>query len=68
MARRPSTFRQRDITRALRGAKAAGIQIHRVEIDRAGTIVIVPTNHISQTTADELDLELAAFEARHGQD
>ena len=68
MARRPCTFKQRDVTRALRGAKAAGIEIQRVEIDKAGKIVLVTTNHSSQTTADELDLELEALEARHGQD
>jgi len=68
MARRPCTFKQRDVTRALRGAKAAGIEIQRVEIDKTGKIVLVTTSHSSQTAADELDLELAAFEARHGED
>ncbi len=67
MARRPCTFTRRDITRALRGAKAAGIEVQRVEIDKAGKIVLVTSSHCTRTTADELDLELAAFEARHGQ-
>ena len=47
MARAPSIFRQQDVTRAFRAAKAAGVRVARVEIDRDGKIVIV--------TADELD-------------
>jgi hypothetical protein len=68
MARRPCTFKQQDVTRALRGAIAAGIAILRVEIDKAGKIVIVATDDIPQSSDDELDRELAAFEAGHGQD
>ena len=41
-SRRPSAFRQRDVTRAIRGAVAAGVDIARVEVTNAGTIVIVP--------------------------
>ena len=43
MSRRPSTFRQTNLTRALKGARAAGIEIGRVEIDRDGRIVLVVT-------------------------
>jgi hypothetical protein len=49
MARAPAIFRQQDVTRAFRGAKAAGVRVARVEIDRDGKIVIV--------TADELEGE-----------
>jgi len=41
MARSRGTFRQQDVTRALRGAAAAGVNIARVEIDKMGKIVIV---------------------------
>jgi hypothetical protein len=41
MARARCTFLQQDVTRALRAAKAAGLDVHRVEIDRAGKIVVV---------------------------
>ena len=33
-------FRQHDLTRALKGAIAAGVQITRVEIDPSGKIMI----------------------------
>jgi len=64
---RRAPFRQRDISRAVRGAEAAGIKIARVEIEpNTGRISIVPAglcdNH------NELDAELAEFEARYGQD
>ena len=41
MARAPSTFRQHDVTRAIRATAAAGVHIARVEIDKAGKIVII---------------------------
>jgi len=42
MTRAPATFRQSDITRAIRAARAAGVDIARVEVTNAGTIVIIP--------------------------
>jgi hypothetical protein len=42
-SRPPSAFRQRDVTRAIRAAAAAGVDIARVEVTKAGTIVIVTT-------------------------
>jgi hypothetical protein len=35
-------FRQTDLKRALKGARAAGMEIARVEINKDGVIVIVP--------------------------
>jgi hypothetical protein len=69
MARAPSTFRQADVTKALKGAIAAGVSIVRVEIDNLGKIVIVTgtPHHPSTAPQDDLDRELAEFEARHGQ-
>lgn len=41
MARGHLSFRQRDLVRALKGAKAAGLEISRVEIDKDGRIVVI---------------------------
>lgn len=41
MSRRACIFRQRDVTKAVRAVVAAGAQVARVEIDRAGKIVVV---------------------------
>jgi hypothetical protein len=36
-----SLFRQRDLVRALRDAKAAGLEISSVEIDKDGEIAVI---------------------------
>ena len=48
MARAPATFRQQDVTRAVKAVTAAGVHIARVEIDKTGKIVII-------TAADATD-------------
>ncbi len=44
MARGPFTFKQRDITQALKAAKAVGIKVTRYEIDRQGKIAVFAAN------------------------
>jgi hypothetical protein len=44
MSRRPATFRQRDLTAAVKGVAAAGFAVTRVEIDKSGRIVVVLVN------------------------
>jgi hypothetical protein len=41
MARSAAVFRQSDVTKALKAAVAGGIKVARIEIDRAGKIVLV---------------------------
>jgi hypothetical protein len=41
MARRPSTFKQRDVTAAVKAIRAAGVEVARVEIGKDGRIVVV---------------------------
>jgi len=59
-------FRQRDVTRAIRAVSVAGVAVARVEIGRDGRIVVV-TDQTTANQPDELDRELAEFEAQHGQ-
>lgn len=60
MARGSCTFRQRDITRALRATVAAGIEVRRIEIDRTGKIVVVvePSDAEPKTTGSASDIVL----------
>jgi len=48
MARAPSTFRQQDVTRAVKAVTAAGVNIARIEIDKSGKIVIITAGPINQ--------------------
>ena len=41
MSRGPRTFRQADVTRAIKAAVAAGVEIERVEVDKDGRIVVI---------------------------
>jgi hypothetical protein len=55
MARAPSTFRQSDVTRAIKAVVAAGVHIARIEVDDTGRIVIVtgkPSKDNGAATAD----------------
>jgi hypothetical protein len=40
--RGPSRFKLRDITRATKAVRAAGLEIARVEVAKDGSIVVVP--------------------------
>lgn len=41
MSRGPQRFRQVDVTKVLKAANAAGLDVKRVEIDRDGKIVVI---------------------------
>jgi hypothetical protein len=43
MSRGPTTFRQRDITAAVKAVTAAGYQVVRVEVDKVGKITVITT-------------------------
>ena len=66
MARAPSTFRQADVTKAVKAVRSAGVDIVRVELTKDGRIVIV-TAEAQPAVQDDLDRELEEFNARHGQ-
>jgi hypothetical protein len=48
-------FRQVDVTRALKGAEAAGFRIGRIEIDRDGKIVILSDSAPATDAVNEWD-------------
>ena len=51
MPRGRRNFRQTDVKRAIKGARAAGMEVARVEINKAGLIVVVPSK--PEKPADE---------------
>jgi len=54
MPRSPSTFRQTDLTRAIKAARNAGVGVTRAEIAKDGKIVII----ISKAGGANADVEL----------
>lgn len=55
MARRANAFRQSDIARALKGARAGGLDVARVEIDPTGKIVVVTSRASAETESSSLE-------------
>ncbi len=47
MARGNCTFKQTDVTRALRATVAAGIEVQRIEIENGKIVVVVAKNENS---------------------
>ena len=41
MSRASCTFRQRDVTAAVKAVVAAGVNVARVEVDKSGKIVVI---------------------------
>jgi nitrate reductase NapAB chaperone NapD len=54
MSRRPCTFRQSDVTRALKAAKAAGVEVDRIEIDHDGKLIVVLTKKAIEQKSEDL--------------
>jgi len=52
MARAPSIFRQSDVTRAIRAARAAGVENVRVDITKDGKISIIVGAAVKQAAQD----------------
>jgi hypothetical protein len=54
MTRRSSTFRQIDITRAIKATVAAGLQVTKVEVGQDGRIIVVPGNRLLDDVQEPL--------------
>ena len=61
MGRAPSTFRQQDVTRAVKAVAAAGVGIARIEIDKTGKIIIIAAT-AAQTADGTQDTDREANE------
>ena len=64
------TTRARPIRRldsAVRALTAAGERIARIEIDSSGKIAIICASGAEDNSENDLDKELARWEAQHGQ-
>jgi hypothetical protein len=57
MGRGPCPFNQSDVTKAVKGVVAAGLQVARVEIAKDGKIIVVPgePSKTQATAANEWD-------------
>jgi hypothetical protein len=42
MSKGPSTFRRNDVKRAIEAVEMAGKKVARVEVDKAGKIILIP--------------------------
>lgn len=61
MARGPCTFKQRDVTAAVKAVVAAGVSVASIEIDREGKIVVLTGKAAVAEPANEFD----KWKARH---
>jgi hypothetical protein len=58
MTRRPSTFKQGDITRVLRAAAKGGFQIGRVEVAQDGRIVLIADKQADEPKEPQREIVL----------
>jgi hypothetical protein len=57
MGRSPSTFKQTDLTRAMKAVAAAGVDVARIEIDKDGKIAIITGRAAELRDAESSDLD-----------
>ena len=69
MSRAAQTFKQGNLTKAIKAVEKAGLKVQRAEVRQDGSIILDfnGTPIAMSGTVDDLDSELAEFEARHGQ-
>ena len=55
MARGPATFKQADLTRAVKAARAAGLDVARTEIMPDGMIRLIHSAEVTSESKDEFE-------------
>jgi hypothetical protein len=63
MPKSPCTFRKSDVKRAFEAAASAGVKVS-VEIDKSGTLKLVPLDNVSEARVIEPSTEIT-FRGRH---
>jgi hypothetical protein len=66
MVRRACKFRQREITRTIKAAQAAGVEVDRVEIDSSGKIVVYLRGSGGGNPKNTADAVLEKLKHAHG--
>jgi hypothetical protein len=63
MSRRPCTFRETDVKRAVKAVRAAGVEVARVEIGKDGGIIVFPGKPLDAQSANggHADFKPCAF-------
>jgi hypothetical protein len=64
MARASYSFKQRDMTRAVRAVVAAGLAVASVEVDKTGKIIVRPKTTEPMSNDSSWDSAVAELEAR----
>jgi hypothetical protein len=60
--RGPCLFKESDVKRAMRAVIAAGLDVASVQIDKTGSIVVIPVKCV-QTEKDRSDAELNEWDS-----
>lgn len=63
LSRRAAAFTQAEVSRAIRGAKSAGLAISRVEIDAQGKIVLIADQLVEH---DKANAAYSGWRSKHG--
>jgi hypothetical protein len=64
MSRGACTFKQTDVTKAVKAVVAAGVEVARVEVDRDGRIIVITGKPNGSTVTNPWDRAVADLAAK----